>query len=138
MQIALLRSALLVLATAGLTACSDHGGNGSGAKGTAPTSPADGSSSMPASHEVLVLRTHMHRFDGTVLPGSLVGGAPFCVHGKVHHAFGSPKIGFPAVNEITCSGSVLRIGFGPRPEQMNKRIQTSYWRGVGGETAAKV
>lgn len=74
----------------------------------------------------------MHRFDGTVLPGSLVGGAPFCVHGKVHHAFGSPKIGFPAVNEITCSGSVLRIGFGPGPEQMNKRIQTSDWRVLGG------
>jgi hypothetical protein len=127
MRIVQLSSALLVLATASLTGCGDNEGGGR-ARGTASASPAGAASSVRASSEAFLLKTHVQGFDGRVLPGSVLGDARFCDRGLVHHAFGTPSVGFPAVNEITCSGSVLRIGFGPGPDQMNKRIQRSDWR----------
>ena len=129
MRIAHLISALSVLATVGLAGCGDNAGGGR-ATNTAGAKAA--ASRAPASRDAFLLKTHVKGFDGTVLPGSMVGDAPFCAGGLVHHAFGSPEIGFPAVNEITCSGSVLRIGFGPGPDQMTKRIQSSGWRVLDG------
>jgi predicted small secreted protein len=124
------RIALLVLAAAVLTACGDNGGTGAG--GSSGKTALTGSTPRGATSKPFLLKTDMHGFDGVVLPGSVLGRAPFCAGGSVHHTHGSREIGFPAINEITCGGSALRIGFGPGPDQMQKRIQHSDWRILDG------
>lgn len=82
-----------------------------------------------------MIKTKFKGFDGTVVVGSLIGTSPFCSGGTLHHEPGSAEIGYPAVNVFTCDTSQLKIGFGPGPDQMNKRIQTSDWKVLGGSGA---
>jgi hypothetical protein len=122
-----------VLAASGVTACSDDGKDAGGrSSAVAPNSDTPASRSPQGQSKAIVIKTHVIDFDGTVLAGSVIGDSPFCAGGKVHHAFGSPDIGFPAVNVFTCGKSQLKIGFGPGPDQMNNRIQTSGWKTLGG------
>jgi hypothetical protein len=118
---------VVALAGVAVTACSS---DKTAHRRDATTRPL--STSAPARPQHLVIKTRFVDFDGEVLAGSVIAESPFCPGGKLHHEHGSPDIGFPAVNVFTCGGSELRIGFGPGPEQMNNRIQTSEWRVVGG------
>jgi hypothetical protein len=131
----------LALAAAGL------GGSGGGKKkrlaafGAAPaaataTAPATTgptrATSAQGARTSIVIKTRFVDFDGTVVAGSHIGDTPFCAGGTLHHQIGSPEIGFPAINVFTCGDSRLKIGFGPGPDQMNNRIQTSGWKVLEG------
>ena len=124
------RAALaLALTSTTLGACSDDDGTpaaGATTRGTVM------STSATASRNAIVIKTQFVDFDGTVLAGSTIGDAPFCPGGTLHHKAGSPEIGHPAVNVFTCKTGRLEIGFGPGPDQMNNRVQTSDWDVVTG------
>ena len=71
---------------------------------------------------------------GTVLKGSTLGGAPFCVGGTILDSHGSPD---PAVKPyglidrtITCPNGTVRVGF--TPEEPQGETQTGSWRIVSG------
>jgi hypothetical protein len=121
--------ALTITAT-GLTACGgdEDGGDGTGSPRaeTAVPSPSE------KSHEPILIKTRVARSAGEVLAGSVIGGSPFCRGGTLRHEHGSPEIGFPAIDVFDCPDGQLKIGFGPGPDQMNKRIQTSYWEILDG------
>jgi hypothetical protein len=131
------RSALTALAIAAtsLTACSGASETGATASATASGAATTGATvTTPAhgEHKTIVIKTQFVDFDGTVVAGSLIGDSSFCPGGTLHHEFGSPEIGYPAINVFTCGESQLKIGFGPGPDQMNNRIQTSDWEILGG------
>lgn len=118
--------AIAVLVVTCLTSCGPDDGKGEGPAPTVSPGP-DG--------EEVVITTQMVGFDGTVLTGSVLDGAPFCTGGTVRHEHGSQEIGFPAVNVLDCPGGSLRIGFGPGPDQMELTVQTSDWRVLEGTGA---
>jgi hypothetical protein len=125
---------------AGLTtACGDSGGEaGSGTDDSdAQTHRSTPTETLvptpaPAPREPILIRTRVTRFKGKVLDGSVMGDSPFCPRGTVRHEFGSPEIGFPAINVFRCADGQLRIGFGPGPDQMNQAIQVSSWEILDG------
>ena len=117
-------TAAATMLAAGLTACGDDRGNeGPGA-----------AASDDATHlgETLVIKTRVTGFKGKVLQGSMIGDSRFCPDGAVRHDFGSPEIGFPAVNVFLCADGHLSIGFGAGPSQMNRALQTSDWKILDG------
>ena len=91
-------------------------------------SSAPNSASAHRHRTAITIKTKFVNFDGKVVPGSVIGTEPFCPGGTLHHQAGSPEIGYPAINVFTCGSSELRIGFGPGPDQMNKKVQTSDWK----------
>lgn len=133
---------LLAAATmmaASLTACDHAGGNNGRETGasdaeTTPSPSAEPQVTTPAARpgESMLIKTRITRFKGKVLEGSLLGTSPFCRGGTVRHAFGSPDIGFPAINVFHCADGQLRIGFGPGPDQANHTVQTSGWKILDG------
>jgi hypothetical protein len=123
----------LTVATASLTGCSggkqSHEAAASGTNSSVRTSLT---ASPSGERSRIVIKTQFVEFDGKVVAGSLIGDSPFCSGGTLHHQIGSPEIGYPAINVFTCGDSQLKIGFGPGPDQMNNRIQTSAWAVLGG------
>ena len=79
----------------------------SGAASSAPTTTAEDGSSP------LLVRTRIAGFDGKVLAGSVIGESSFCRGGGLHHARGSPEIGFAAINEFRCDDGTLVSASGP-------------------------
>jgi hypothetical protein len=90
------------------------------------------SASAQGARKTIEIKTEFVDFEGKVVAGSFIGDARFCAGGTLHHEAGSPEIGYPAINVFTCGNSQLQIGFGPGPDQMNNRIQTSGWKVLGG------
>lgn len=125
----LLIFALTITAT-GPAACGrdEDGGNGTVSQNAKTATPKP----TERSHEPILIRTRIIGFSGEVLPGSVISGSPFCPGGNIRHERGSPEIGFPAINVFDCPDGRLKIGFGPGPDQMNKKIQTSYWEILDG------
>lgn len=129
------RSAVAALAVAAvkLTACSDDAGTHATATATtrATTTSSTGTTLTTSPHGVrktIVIKTRFVDFNGKVVDGSLIGDSAFCAGGTLHHESGSPEIGYPAINVFSCGDSQLKSGFGPGPDQMNRRIQTSGWK----------
>lgn len=121
--------AALAVAAASLTACSDDAGT------HATTTSSTGTTLTTSPHGVrksIVIKTQVVDFEGKVVDGSLIGDSAFCAGGTLHHESGSPEIGYPAINVFSCGDSQLKIGFGPGPDQMNNRIQTSSWKVLEG------
>ena len=96
-------------------------------KSTLPHSAQSTTAGSHGQRRAILIKTRINGFDGTVVDGSKLGDAAFCGGGTVHHESGSPEIGHPAINAFTCGDSRLEIGFGPGPDQMDNRIQTSDW-----------
>lgn len=127
--------AALAVAAASVTACSDDAGTHATATTRATTTSSTGTTLTTSPHGVrktIVIKTQFVDFDGKVVGGSLIGDSAFCAGGTLHHESGSPEIGYPAINVFSCGDSQLKIGFGPGPDQMNNRIQTSGWKVLEG------
>lgn len=129
-----LAAAVAVTAVA-LAACNDEGDeqvdSGAGPPST-DTSLATSPDVPDEPGELILIRTRMTRFDGKVLAGSVIGGSPFCAGGTVSHEFGSPDIGYPAINVFDCPDGQLQIAFGPGSDQMDDVVQTSGWEVLAG------
>ena len=122
-----------MIATTCLASCGDVNHEDSGSAQTiAPSPDVDNTSPPTPDGEKVVIKTRIVEFTGSVLTGSVLGGAAFCPGGTVRHEHGSPEIGFPAINVFSCQAGALRIGFGPGPDQMEQAVQTSDWRVLDG------
>jgi hypothetical protein len=125
---------------ASLTACDpDSSGAESRKTGasdpeTHPSASAEPQATTPAAgpRKRILVKTRITMFKGKVLAGSLLGDSPFCPGGTVRHEHGSPEVGFPAINVFHCTDGLLRIGFGPGPDQANNPVQTSSWEILDG------
>lgn len=124
--------AALAVAAASLTACSDDAGTHATTRATTTSTGTTHTASPHGERKTIVIKTQFVDFDGVVVDGSLIGNSAFCAGGTLHHESGSPEIGYPAINVFTCGDSQLKIGFGPGPDQMNNRIQTSDWKVLEG------
>jgi hypothetical protein len=139
----------LTISVTGLAACGDDGGDvGSARESTvAPSTAINVTTPAQGDRESILIKTQIRGFAGKVLAGSVIGDSPFCPGGTVRHEHGSPEIGFPAINVFRCGDGQLKIGFGPGPDQMNNRVQTSGWKilegsgrfaGISGDGQMKV
>ncbi len=122
---------VLVIALAGLGACSGDDPRGDGgatsSSSVTPTTSTDVATPANEGARPMLVRTRVRGFSGRVLAGSVIGQSPFCSGGRVRHERGSPDIGYPAVNVFLCDEGELRVGFGPGPDQMDDAVQTSEW-----------
>jgi hypothetical protein len=121
------------------------GACGGGEKDATHTGAASGTA--PAGEQIVIRATLIVAAEegsepiatGTVLEGSTLGGAPFCVGGTIleSHASLDPKLQAYLIDrKITCRNGTVRIGFTPEvgagPDPEGQTPQKGVWTIVSG------
>ncbi len=116
----------LMVLMVGLAACgdSDEGEDG----GAANSTDAEGTSAADGD-EPIVIELRYDLPDGEVLPGSRIGGSPFCPGGTTHDEHGGTDGLGLVVSTFDCPEGQMTITFSPTQHSLK---QSSAWRVVDG------
>ncbi len=100
--------------------CGDGGGDAG--QYASPDVDSSGSASPVESEEILI-ETKLTLPTGEVLPGSVIGDAPFCSSGTFRDEHGNAEVGL-VLRTFTCPEGELKVGFSPTEDSLT---QTSTW-----------
>lgn len=119
----------LAVTSIGLSACGDT-----------PVAGNDAPARVAGTSEKIVIKTNAKLMDvvdtGTVLPGSTLGGAPFCPRGTWSGGHGNLDYDWLDKN-IKCPDGTLRIAFDPRTRTRRADTDSGPWKIVSGTGAFK-
>ena len=113
----------LTICTVGLAACGDDDGDD---KAPATTSGGSGA-------QKIVIKTRMNIPTGEIVAGSSIGGAPFCVGGKVRDRSSDDADVGGVDRTVRCPDGTVRIGFSPQEPQGG--MQRGPWKIISGTGA---
>jgi hypothetical protein len=110
----------LAIAAFGCVSCAD--GDGDAGQRASPEVRGSGSAS-PLEREEILIETKVTFPTGEVLPGSVIGGSPFCSGGTFRDEHGNAEVGL-VLKTFTCPEGELKVGFSPTEDSLT---QTSTW-----------